>query len=74
MITRQKLSHNDWFRGTNQISLGIVYYVELGMSFLVVQLLSGVILLHGRFNEQVVLVDQFELLVNALSQNLSDLR
>ena len=74
MITRQKLSHSDWFRGTNQISLGIVYYVELGMSFLVVQLLSGVILLHGRFNEQVVLVDQFELLVNALSQNLSDLR
>ena len=74
MITRQKLSHSDWFRGTNQISLGIVYYVELGMSFLVVQLLSRVILLHGRFNEQVVLVDQFELLVNALSQNLSDLR
>lgn len=73
MITRQKLSHSDWFRGTNQVSLGVVYYVELGKSFLVVHLLSGVILLHGGFNELVVLVDQFELLVNALSQNLSDL-
>ena len=74
MITRQKLSHSDWFRGTNQVSIGIVYYVELGMSFLVVQLLSGVILLHGRFNELVVLVDQLELLEDAFSQNLSDLR
>ena len=72
MTTRQELSHSDWFRGTNHISLNVYIFVVLG-KFTVDHLLSRVTLLDLWFNELVVIVDQSEFLVNALAQNLSDL-
>lgn len=63
MTTRQELSHSDWFRRTNHISLNVYIFVVL----------SRVTLLDLWFNELVVIVDQSEFLVNALAQNLSDL-